>query len=395
MANDLLVRIKTFNQSRQPEAVQLKYKAMSESPLRFFRGTCHLFYEDLLQSYPFPHSPLAWICGDLHLENFGSYRGENGLLYFDINDFDESAQAPVLYDLSRLVVSIELAASEIGLSARECERLVALLLERYTDILLRGKSWVLENKLATGLIKKLIRKVGQRPESELVARRTDGKRQGAKLIKNDRLWKVDKEVRAPLADALETWFRDYHKESYVVSDIGFRIAGTGSIGVKRYCCLLESEANPADKKLIDVKLATPSSVLTHTQLAQPDWPSQAHRIVRVQEMMEHVPPAYLSPFAYAGDWYVVKELQPSTDKINMEKAVERPRQLEKYVGDLGLLTASAQLRGSGRQQTATADELMNFAETKQWKESLQAWGGEYAERVRGDYRRFNQSRESQ
>jgi uncharacterized protein (DUF2252 family) len=49
---------------------------MTENAFRFFRGTCHLFYQDLAPAQPLPLSPLAWICGDLHIENFGSYRGD-------------------------------------------------------------------------------------------------------------------------------------------------------------------------------------------------------------------------------------------------------------------------------------------------------------------------------
>ncbi len=44
------------------------------------------FYEDL-QDVPLPQSPNTWICGDLHLENFGSYKANNKLVYFDLNDF--------------------------------------------------------------------------------------------------------------------------------------------------------------------------------------------------------------------------------------------------------------------------------------------------------------------
>ncbi len=74
--------------------VQIKYKLMTENMFRFFRGTCHLFYEDLSKTNTIPPAPLTWICGDLHLENFGSYKGDNRLVYFDLNDFDESILAP-------------------------------------------------------------------------------------------------------------------------------------------------------------------------------------------------------------------------------------------------------------------------------------------------------------
>ena len=83
-------RILKFNKDRDPGYVRLKYSKMKENPFTFFRGTCHLFYEDLSRNDHFPSSPTGWITGDLHLENFGSYKGDNGLVYFDLNDFDEA-----------------------------------------------------------------------------------------------------------------------------------------------------------------------------------------------------------------------------------------------------------------------------------------------------------------
>src|ERR1700761_6174886 len=73
---DVTRRILAFNESRLPEMRPLKYRSMEENAFRFFRGTCHLFYEDLAAAADFPSGPLGWICGDLHLENFGSYRSD-------------------------------------------------------------------------------------------------------------------------------------------------------------------------------------------------------------------------------------------------------------------------------------------------------------------------------
>ncbi len=75
---DVTKRITAFNESKLPEMRPLKYRLMLENAFRFFRGTCHLFYEDLAASAKeFPSAPSGWICGDLHLENFGSYRSDN------------------------------------------------------------------------------------------------------------------------------------------------------------------------------------------------------------------------------------------------------------------------------------------------------------------------------
>lgn len=71
---DVVARIEAFNAGREPERLALKYRAMAKSPFAFFRGTAHLFWEDLSKSRSaLPDSPLVWTCGDLHLENFGSF----------------------------------------------------------------------------------------------------------------------------------------------------------------------------------------------------------------------------------------------------------------------------------------------------------------------------------
>src|SRR4051812_17715226 len=96
--NNIYQRITNYNKHFLPEILPLKYDALAENIFRFYRGTCHLFYEDL-KGVDLPPSPLSWICGDLHLENFGSYKGDNGLVYFDLNDFDEGVLAPASWEL--------------------------------------------------------------------------------------------------------------------------------------------------------------------------------------------------------------------------------------------------------------------------------------------------------
>ncbi len=98
-------RILAFNQNRDGLTLPLKYAAMRESSFRFLRGSCHLFYEEINKAQ-LPASPPAWLCGDLHLENFGSFKGSDRQVYFDINDFDEAILGPALWDIIRLMTSI-------------------------------------------------------------------------------------------------------------------------------------------------------------------------------------------------------------------------------------------------------------------------------------------------
>lgn len=72
--NEISKTILSYNQGRLEQVLQIKYKAMCENAFRFFRGSCHLFYQRIKNEPVLLDSPNGWICGDLHLENFGSYR---------------------------------------------------------------------------------------------------------------------------------------------------------------------------------------------------------------------------------------------------------------------------------------------------------------------------------
>src|ERR1035437_1857954 len=113
---DIPLRIKLFNTDRTPQFLQLKYKAMNEDAYRFFRATTHLFYEDVPEHSFLHASPRVWLCGDLHLENYGSYKGDDRVAYFNINDFDESVLGPGLFDVARMLTSIYVAASNLGIT---------------------------------------------------------------------------------------------------------------------------------------------------------------------------------------------------------------------------------------------------------------------------------------
>jgi uncharacterized protein (DUF2252 family) len=107
---NIVKRILAANRYRDAERVAMKYSAMRSDPFVFLRGTCHLFYDRLPKNGIFKSAPHTWCCGDLHLENFGTYKGDNRLAYFDINDFDEAALAPATWELVRLVTSILVCA---------------------------------------------------------------------------------------------------------------------------------------------------------------------------------------------------------------------------------------------------------------------------------------------
>ena len=59
----------------------------------------------------------VWIHGDLHAENFGTYMNSEGVLVFDVNDFDEAYLGHFTWDLRRFVASLALMGGR-----RRCPR---------------------------------------------------------------------------------------------------------------------------------------------------------------------------------------------------------------------------------------------------------------------------------
>ena len=110
---EIIQEIRAFNANRDPSKRVLKYAVMQQNVFRFYRGTCHLFYKDLYNNNVLPNSPLVWASGDLHLENFGSFKGRDRLVYFDINDFDEAMLMPAIWELVRLLCSVVVASTSI------------------------------------------------------------------------------------------------------------------------------------------------------------------------------------------------------------------------------------------------------------------------------------------
>jgi uncharacterized protein (DUF2252 family) len=91
--------IHAWNRGRELQRLRLKYAEMETDAFSFFRGTAHLFFRDWPLDTALDDAPLVWVCGDLHLENFGSFHGDDGRAYFDVNDYDEAALASASWDL--------------------------------------------------------------------------------------------------------------------------------------------------------------------------------------------------------------------------------------------------------------------------------------------------------
>ena len=389
---EITQRILSFNKDCKPELASLKYKAMTEDAFRFFRGTCHIFYEDLSKEEPLFPSPLCWVCGDLHLENFGSFKGDNSLVYFDINDFDESVLAPVIMDVVRVITSILLAFDALHLTQQQTTEAVEIFLKYFSKILSVGRGRYIERQTATGEVKKFLKAVARRKQQELLQERTRGKGKNIRLFKGEKqnLKIVDKIKKTTLLETFSQWMKSYHElpHKYEVIDVSYRIAGTGSLGYERFLFLISNIDEPGKYKFMDMKQATPSSLIPYIKNAQPYWETEAERIVSVQKRMQNITPAQLSTHIFNGHSYVIQEMQPSKDRINFKLIDHEFNQICCVMEDMGMITASVYLNSSGRQGSAIADELISFGQNKEWHNSVIDYAKHYIIKVKKDFQDF-------
>ena len=383
---DPVERIRQFNSVRDPQLLAIKYAKMRSNAFAFFRGTCHLFYDRLPQQDIFKNSPLVWSCGDLHLENFGSYKADNRLVYFDINDFDEAALAPAGWDLVRMLTSILIGTDAVKRDASGENNLSTIFLDAYASSLAAGKPYWVERDTATGPVRVLLDSLRERTRVQFLDARTEtkGKR---RLIRLDgkKALAPSKAQRTSIAEFMSAFAKNQPNPAFFeVQDIARRIAGTGSLGVDRFAILVQGKGSPNGNYLLDLKHSSPSTLAEHLQLKQPLWRSEAHRIVELQQRSQAVPMAFLQPVHVGDAAYVLRGLQPLEDRISFTPFSLTLPELRELLVSMGAIAAWAHLRGAGRQGGANADELIEFGQCKTWHQELLTISGACAQQVRQD-----------
>src|SRR5258708_11903121 len=117
----------------KPDLV-LKHKQMRSAPFPFFRATYYRWaqvWAGICGANA--KAPRVLAVGDLHVENFGTWRDIEGRLIWGINDFDEAWRLPYTNDLIRLATSALLAPA-----ACSAKPAMDALLKGYVDSLEAG-----------------------------------------------------------------------------------------------------------------------------------------------------------------------------------------------------------------------------------------------------------------
>ena len=128
-----------------PADLRYKHQQMKVSPFLFLRATFYRWAQVFPEICPeAAKAPQVLGVGDVHVENFGTWRDVEGRLVWGVNDFDEAHRIPYTNDLVRLAASAIFAikAAGWGILPREVCQLIG---DGYEDGVDRGgKAFVLE-----------------------------------------------------------------------------------------------------------------------------------------------------------------------------------------------------------------------------------------------------------
>ena len=249
------------------QALRRKLDALAATPFQFFRGTFHLMAWDVLQArVPLAQSaaPEGLIVGDLHLENFGVYRGASGALVFDVNDFDDVGYGPLDFDLKRLCTSALLLPGLAHGVRLNAARAIAKAWQEELEKM-GGRfpipAWTEEK--AEGRVAELLRGSGRKTREEMIAKAAPEKGHG-KLVQGEKFVRPVKQWAHAVEEAMAEYLENLKSlkapdppKGWEVLDVAYRFKGTGSLGRLRFTALL---GQGSERRAIELKEARPSAL---------------------------------------------------------------------------------------------------------------------------------------
>jgi uncharacterized protein (DUF2252 family) len=329
-AMTLLERVE---RGRIPELLKLKHHLMAQSPFVFFRGAAPVMAADLSV---LPNTGIiSQLCGDAHVRNLGAFAAPDGRLVFDINDFDETIRGPFEWDLKRMSASIVLAGRESGHKDLVVRQAVEAFITRYIakmnefsnlPILEVGRYQV--HRLGTvEPVHEALLKAERATPLHTLGQLTEpsNRKPGAPLrLKESRPMltrisgaRADKVIGAlgPYRENLEPQ-RQHLLSLYRPIAVGFKVVGTGSIGLRDYCIYFEGNG-AMDPLFLQMKEEVPSCYMPYLHDARPPH-QNGQRAVEGQRAMQVQSDPFLGWTHMEGRDYLVRQLNDHKGSIELE-----------------------------------------------------------------------------
>ena len=390
---------------RLSSLVTLKYQRMMTSPFGFFRGAVPVMAADLAGM---PHTGIInQICGDAHVRNLGAYAAPDGRVVFDINDFDETTRAPFEWDLKRLVASLVLAGREAGAKNNDCEEAVLCCVASYRHLIhcladlpvIELAHYQVHRMQKVAPVSEALQKAQlQTPQATLVSLtepkigKSHSTREGeGRHFKHEppllrRL--TGKGAEAVLA-ALRGYAKDLLPErqhflaQYRPCDVGFKVVGTGSVGLRDY--LVYCEGNGLDDPLfLQIKEEVHSAYSPYfaDKLAARH---QGQRVADGQRAMQYQSDPFLGWTRMSGRDYLVRQLNDHKASVNLAEL--NGTALNEYAQLCGELLA----RGHAR--SGDAQVLSGYlGKSGKFDEALSCFAHDYADQTEKDWKQLVRAR---
>lgn len=338
-----------------------KHRYMCTSPFILLRGTFYRWSQLFVEHLPeLQKAPIVLAIGDLHIENFGTWRDAEGRLAWGVNDFDEAHPMPFVNDLVRLATSVAFAIEEGRLSISLSEACTVILDEYTATIKEGGRPIVLAEH------HRKLRRMAR-------ARLKDPRQFFAKLdAQAKKSGPVPESARAVILGSIsaKTSRPDYFQ----------RQAGVGSLGRPRYLALCMLGGSRIAR---EAKIVLPSA----WTWAHPGSGDKAAPKIYVQELAEKAVRSH-DPFFRVDHGWILRRLAPDCARIELSDlpAKRDERSLLKAMGaetaNVHMGTPSAQARilkylESHRDWLLPATKTMvdlTIADWKAWKAGPTAGG---------------------
>jgi uncharacterized protein (DUF2252 family) len=406
---DAVQEFKTFNGPfalRNAELIRFKIKRMAAGPFAFFRGSFHLFASDIVNgvvelSTGDTETEIN-IVGDIHSENYGTFKAEDGQVQYDVNDFDETTRGRFNFDVARLATSFFLAVHERNGSLNEATAVVLAGVTAYADALQKavkkGKSAefaVSEARLSTcAPVDSLVSASAARRRTAFIADLTEAGEHGRHLRRTPHYFNLLDDER----QRVERLLADYRKrltaepprpDYYTVEDVCGRVSGIGSMGRYRYAVLLSGKSSAEGRNvLLEFKEARPSGYdLARNRIDEnSNLTKRAAAVVAEQRQSQEASSGHLGVAVDGELSFQVRELGPADDRVDT-KALKSTADLECVAQVQGKILARIHARAE-RNAVGPATSLADLSDPERFCQRILAFAQRYGDLVKQDFDRF-------
>jgi uncharacterized protein (DUF2252 family) len=392
---------------RSPELLRLKVARMAAGAFGFFRGSFHVFARDVYERNfgPLPAAvETEWmVVGDAHPENFGTFKGADGVVHYDLNDFDEATIARFDLDVCRL-------ATGVFLASREPEGRMPL--AEAVQVALAGVLGYVET------LRRLLRKPGEpepdpaegRPSGstavdELISAKASAKRpdfinyltevrDGVRMLRRAHGYFNVSDAERERALRLLADYRSRHARTdvdpdyYKTLDVAGRVSGVGSMGRLRYVLLLRGKPGEGPRNvLLEFKEAMPSAfdVLRGRARGTDVLAKRAEQVIAAQRSACVSCSPHLGYAVDEGQSFQARELGPADERVDL--AALKGSEPENVARVQGIILGRAHARAVVK-SVGPASPLPDLLDADAFSQRVLAFALSYADRVRRDWERF-------